>query len=102
MALIDFTLSSARRFYSSMENPLGVKGLNRWMNGLRYVATDYNEDEARRCDFLHSGVKVTSAKWSDRQRKIHRLPAPNDNPDVAVQFYPFILCSRLVYGNKII
>ena len=26
MALIDFTLSNARRFYSSMENPLGVKG----------------------------------------------------------------------------
>ena len=28
MALIDFTLSNARRFYSSMENPLGVKGLS--------------------------------------------------------------------------
>ena len=27
MALIDFTLSNARRFYSSMGNPLGVKGL---------------------------------------------------------------------------
>ena len=27
MALIDFTLSNARRFYLSMENPLGVKGL---------------------------------------------------------------------------
>ena len=27
MALIDITLSNARRFYSSMENPLGVKGL---------------------------------------------------------------------------
>ena len=27
MALMDFTLSNARRFYSSMENPLGVKGL---------------------------------------------------------------------------
>ena len=26
-ALIDFTLSNARRFYSSMENPLAVKGL---------------------------------------------------------------------------
>ena len=29
MALIDFTLSNARRFYSSMGNPLGWKGLNR-------------------------------------------------------------------------
>ena len=28
MALIDFTLSNARRFYSSMGNPLGSKGLN--------------------------------------------------------------------------
>ena len=27
MALIDFTLSNARRFYLSIENPLGVKGL---------------------------------------------------------------------------
>ena len=27
-ALIDFTLSSARRFYSSMGNPLDGKGLN--------------------------------------------------------------------------
>ena len=26
--LLDFTLSNARRFYSSMENPLGVKGLS--------------------------------------------------------------------------
>ena len=29
MALIDFTLSNARRFYSSMGNPLGVKGLKK-------------------------------------------------------------------------
>ena len=27
MALIDFTLSNARRFYSSMGNPLGWNGL---------------------------------------------------------------------------
>ena len=27
MALIDFTLSNARQFYSSMGNPLGSKGL---------------------------------------------------------------------------
>ena len=30
MALIDFTLSNARRFYSSMGNPLGWKGLKQW------------------------------------------------------------------------
>ena len=32
MALIDFTLSNARRFYSSMGNPLGVKGLSEPIN----------------------------------------------------------------------
>ena len=30
MALIGFTLSNARRFYLSMGNPLGVKGLTTW------------------------------------------------------------------------
>ena len=30
MALIDFTLSNARRFYLSMGNPLGWKGLTTW------------------------------------------------------------------------
>ena len=30
MALIDFTLSNARRFYLSMGNPFGVKGLTTW------------------------------------------------------------------------
>ena len=29
MALIDFTLSNARRFYSSMGNPSGLKGLTK-------------------------------------------------------------------------
>ena len=29
MTLIDFTLSNARRSYSSMGNPLAVKGINR-------------------------------------------------------------------------
>ena len=30
MALIDFTLSNARQFYSSMGNPLGWKELTTW------------------------------------------------------------------------
>ena len=30
MALIDFYLSNSRRIYSSMGNPLGVKGLTTW------------------------------------------------------------------------
>ena len=29
--LIDFTLSNARRFYSSKGDPLGVKGLNNYL-----------------------------------------------------------------------
>ena len=29
MALIDFTLSNTKRFYSSVGNPLGVRGLRR-------------------------------------------------------------------------
>ena len=32
--LIDFTLSNARRFYSSMGNPTGVKGLIQTANQL--------------------------------------------------------------------
>ena len=32
MALIDFTLSNARQFYSSMGNPLGGKGLKELCN----------------------------------------------------------------------
>ena len=32
MALVDFTLSNARRFYSSMGNPLGWRGLSLHLN----------------------------------------------------------------------
>ena len=35
MALIDFTLSNARRFYSSMGNPLGWKGLKKIVISLK-------------------------------------------------------------------
>ena len=41
MARIDFTLSNARRFYSSMGNPLGVKGLTTW-KAKYYVPVDAN------------------------------------------------------------
>ena len=39
MALIDFTLSNARRFYSSMGNPLGLKGL-RQMDSKSYFGVE--------------------------------------------------------------
>ena len=55
-ALIDFTLSNARRFYSSMGNPLPVKGLtasNVPINALTAVGalralTDFTLSNARR------------------------------------------------------
>ena len=35
MALIDFTLSNARLFYSSTGNPLGLKGLRAKFDSLK-------------------------------------------------------------------
>ena len=40
MALIDFTLSNARRFYSSMGNPSGLKGLNTGKLFLNFQANE--------------------------------------------------------------
>ena len=40
-ALIDFTLSNARRFYSSMENSLNAKGLNMWLAVGRLAAGSF-------------------------------------------------------------
>ena len=39
MALIDFTLSNARRFYLSMGNPLGWKGLSKLENTNQFHGT---------------------------------------------------------------
>ena len=39
MALIDFTLSNARRFYSSMGNPSGLKGLIKRSSSARLQIT---------------------------------------------------------------
>ena len=40
MALIDFTLSNARRFYSSMGNPSGLKGLKTTLSFLNAAGLD--------------------------------------------------------------
>ena len=43
--LIDFTLSNARRFYSSMRNPTGVKGLTKltlFTSKNIWCSTEYN------------------------------------------------------------
>ena len=46
----------------------------------KYLATDYNEHEGHKGNFLHSWAKVASAECSHRQQKICWLPAPDDNP----------------------
>ena len=46
MALIDFTLSNARRFYSSIGNPLGWKGLTTWK------AKNYRKRPCISCTFF--------------------------------------------------
>ena len=37
MTLIDFTLSNARQLYSSMGNPLAVKGLIQWEGQIKHI-----------------------------------------------------------------
>ena len=44
MALIDFTLSNARRFYSSMGNPSGLKGLT---EGTGFEAWQTSEEQTK-------------------------------------------------------
>ena len=45
VTLIDFTLSNARRFYSSMMNPTGVKGLSYLSN--RQQLAQVNDKQSR-------------------------------------------------------
>ena len=53
MALIDFTLSNSRRFYSSMGNPLGVKGLRRNRTGtLSFCARSNSKHGKNKLDEL--------------------------------------------------
>jgi len=44
MTLIDFILSNAKRFYSSIGNPLAVKGLTESLGSLRGYDDCYNDD----------------------------------------------------------
>ena len=41
MPLIDFTLSNARQFYSSMGNPTGLKGLNATIQNMTIILDYY-------------------------------------------------------------
>ena len=64
MALIDFTLSNARRFYSSMGNPSGLKGLKPTMESNK---------------ILH-WIQQQRASYIARQHRIRVLvPMPGDN-----------------------
>ena len=49
MALRDFTLSNARRFYSSMGNPLGLKGLSK----PHFTATIKQIDRSKKITFSY-------------------------------------------------
>ena len=42
VTLIDFTLSNARRFYSSMGNPTGVKGLSKLIRNKVFYSGEFN------------------------------------------------------------
>ena len=55
MALIDFTLSNARRFYSSMGNPSGLKGLNYCLFCKIYLT---EAAERKTVKFLGKGGKI--------------------------------------------
>ena len=55
--LTDFTLSNARRFYSSVGNPLAVKGLR---HNLLYILTTCEDLKGMREDV--SGILFGSAK----------------------------------------
>ena len=58
MALIDFTLSNTRRFYFSMGNPIGWKGLKASMfitnmeikpNTIQINLNEIKENQSKRC-----------------------------------------------------
>ena len=53
LTLIDFTLSKPRRFYSSMWNPLGMKGLNAW----RQFCFPYRKFSQRDCAQEHKSQR---------------------------------------------
>jgi len=55
MALLDFTLSNARRFYSSMVNPLGWKGLK---VSTKHINLPWLEAEEWKCLSQHYSSKA--------------------------------------------
>ena len=65
-AIIDFTLSNARRFYSSMENPLAVKGLWLFFFAVCYV-----------CE-----IPLKDSQMSEKQK---RLASPAKLPHLYTQ-----------------
>ena len=84
MALVDFTLSNARRFYSSMGNPLGLKGLNLIQN---FVILYFNLRSQ-----LVIGMVPSVGKFECKTRQNEGLPAQGKGP-----MFPskISLCSHL-------
>ena len=62
MALIDFTLSNARRFYSSMGNPLGLKGLMNKMHERQGIFINFKSTLLIACVFENCAVH-RPLKW---------------------------------------
>ena len=81
MALIDFTLSNARRFYSSMGNPSGLKGLTLNILQVRYTinrkiptlsynySTNFTTITAKNLTtvFLRSDTRITKFWYSEKR-----------------------------------
>ena len=66
MALTNFTLSNARRFYSSMGNPLGWKGLIDTLSLRLFRATVKQTTQINDTDeesWLTGGTLVGSGQW---------------------------------------
>ena len=69
-ALIDFTLSNARRFYSSMGNPLDGKGLRICCRKIDFLVPNctFHERKKRRCS-----LKSGKDQWLNQQLSISKL-----------------------------
>ena len=73
MALIDFTLSNAWRFYSSMGNPLGWKGLKilEWLKSMK--------DNCGQWYILFRDYRKRSRSLRQVETKILWFTSPSDN-----------------------
>ena len=113
-ATYSFTLSNARRFYSSMANPLGVKGLN--MEGICetgptiYRSRPGTLESLTICWFNYKGrtfYSVILTSWvlvrpeSNSRPRAWQPDAPSTEPPMLIVLEVFILLRTLVMISKI-